>query len=404
MSIENHPHFDQFRARDGQLRESFIETFRRIEANSYGSPGLGRELVQRFRDLIEWEPRRRYETDRQRYVAYANQIASVMANEQAFISGTLGKSEWSDFADGVDALSRESLPLERDWTTGPVVNRFHDLFGTSFDLDGAVREALRRGGVDEPDGTTYWNVFSRLQELILSECEAMGSSAHLPVVAALRKISRDLMSRDSFVAEHHIDFLSYLGQPGALWMAKLLIVRDQMIDDAAQHASEETHNEHPPVSLVEVESIASTEADRLRAENLPFGSLGSYVENRTREVKSGFLGRTKTESYVATIPLVVQGWPLGVVREAIRSNGTSSKARHVVLCEDGVLGVAVVTDNRAEIVHRGSFAALQVLMHQNPTWAHADEHTSIADYPSEYSLELENALVALVGLCRRIGT
>lgn len=134
------------------------------------------------------------------------------------------------------------------------------------------------------------------------------------------------------------------------------------------------------------------------------GALGSVVESRTREVKYVFLGRTKNGRSDATVPLVVQGWPLGVSREAARSNGTSAKGRHVVQCEDGTLGVAVVADDRAERIHRGSLAALQFLMQQNRTWVQADEHAAIADYPSENSLELEKALIALIELTRRMGT
>lgn len=403
MSDTKTPFYSEFHALDQGVRARYLEIFNEIDARPYNSPGLGKALVDAYWDLVQWEPRRRFEVNEQRYLGMSKSIEAMMANQREFIAGSLGQCEWTVYADGVAELAPLDLACERDWSVGPIVDLTDGVFGRSFDVDGAIAEALQRADVPDSDITAASNAELSIRNAIVREAVALGQRTNNPLAAVVRRAAHQIAEREDCNREDIFTCLSALGQFGAMTMARLLIVREEIVDHAARAVSSGAARESG-LSLLEVDSTARVHAERLRTESVPFAALDTITRTEIREVASGFFRKRKTEEYRVQEPIAVAAWPLGISRRTVDSNNDSSQDLHVVLRPDGILAVARVTGGAAEIIHSGSFAALQVVMLEGGTWTKIDEQTSVASFPPESPVSTVDGLRTLMDLCARLGT
>ncbi|MBB1021147.1 hypothetical protein G6030_07610 [Dietzia sp. E1] len=405
MSDTKTPFYSEFHALDQGVRGRYLEIFNEIDARPYNSSGLGEALVHAYWDLVQWEPRRRFEINEQRYLGMRKSIEAMMANQREFIAGTLGQCEWSVYADGVAELAPLDLACERDWSVGPIVDLTDGIFGRSFDVDGAIAEALQRAGApdSESEMTAASNAELSIRNAIVREAVALGERINNPLSAVVRRAAHQLAEREDGTREDIFTCLSALGQFGVMTMARLLIVREEIVNQAARAVSSGAARESG-LSLLEVDSTARVHAERLRTESVPFAALDTITRTEIREVTSGFFRKRKTEQHRVQEPIAVAAWPLGISRRTVDSNNGSSQDLHVVLRPDGILAVARVTGGAAEIIYSGSFAALQVVMLGGGTWTKVDEQTSVASFPPESPMSTVDGLRALMDLCARLGT
>lgn len=403
MSEETIPFYAEFQSLDQRVRERYLAIFDRIDAHPFDSPGQGKELAEAYWDLIQWDPHRRFDVDEQRYVGMGNSIQAVLANENAFVAGTLGQSEWSVYADEVAELIRPPLNCERDWSTGPIADHTHGVFGRTFDVDGAVTDAVQRAGAAATDATARANAEASVRNSIVREVVALGHSNNNPLSTIARRAAHQIAERGDGDKEDIYTFLSALGQFGALSMARLLFVREELIDQAAR-AVPSGPSPESGLSLLEVDRVARTNAERLLLESVPFPAMGTVMRTEVREVTTGFFRKKKTEKHQVQVPLTIEGWPLAVSRRTLEKNGGGHQDLHVVLCPDGTLAVARVTNDAVEIIRRGSFAALQVMMLGDGSWSQVDRQTRVAKYSTESPVSTVEALRELMDLCARAGT
>lgn len=402
MSDEKTPFYSEFQALDQGVRERYLQVFNEIDARPYDSPGLGEALVQAYWDLIQWEPRRRFELDEQRYLGLGKSIEAMLANQQEFIAGNLGQSEWSVYADGVAELVRPALACERDWSAGPIVDLTDGIFRRTFDVEGAIAEAVRGAGASDSDVTARSNAELSIRNAIVREAVALGRRTNNPVAAIVRRAVHQLADRKDGNREDVFTFLSALGQFGVMSMVRLLVVREEIIDQATRAVSSGAARESG-LSLLEVDAAAHAHANRLRTGSVPFGALDTVTRTEVREVTSGLFRKRRSEEYRVQEPIAVEAWPLGVSRRTVESSSGSSQDLHVVLCPDGALSVARVTRGAAKVIHRGSFAALQVVMMEGGTWTKVDEQTRVATFPPESPVSTVDGLRTLMDLCARVG-
>lgn len=403
MTAEKTPYYSEFQTLDEGVRGRYLQVFNQIDARPYDSPGLGKALVRAYWDLIQWEPRRRFELNEQRYLGMSKSIEAMMANQQEFIEGTLGQSEWTAYADGVEELVRPALACERDWSAGPVVDLTDGIFGRTFDVESAITEAVRRADAPESDTVARSNAELSVRNAMVREVVALGRRTNNPLAAIVRRAAHQLADREDGNREDLFTFLSALGQFGAMSMVRLLLVREEIIEQAARAVSSGPARESG-LSLLEVDATARAHAERLRTGAVPFGALDTVTRTKRREVTFGLFRKRRAEEYRVQEPIAVEAWPLGIRRRIVESDTGSSQDLHVVLCPDGTLAVARMTGGAAEVIHHGSFAALQVAMLDGGTWTQVDAQTRVAAFPTESPVSTVDGLRTLMDLCARVGT
>lgn len=222
-------------------RQSQLVT--QMSSQSDLTAGTWRALLDAVRDRIHWTPHERFELELERFAGMRNSVATFGQRPDDVMRIGYDNIDWHRYLDTVYSLVAEPLPFERDWTDGPIENRFEHLFGEGFGMSKAIGQALGRAGIGDPGKDEITRAAAALLDMVIFQAEDVASTVNEPHGLIIRDIVDSLYQRPTLDFDVFTNFLTYLGEFGAYCTARLLRNREAMIDDVAERLSTSARKE-----------------------------------------------------------------------------------------------------------------------------------------------------------------